>query len=150
MFREFSYEKTLDEIKEAMTKKIAALRSKVIDRESRIVRIREEFSISDADMIDLLAQAAHEAVSNRAVKMSYNIQATNAPGGDGGTRIIQAGVVQNLLTEKTLIEQERESVEQLERIVRNLVPVTHHAHDGTVYMQTSWTLNENELEFLGF
>jgi hypothetical protein len=109
------------------------------------VRIREEFSITDSDMIDLLSQAAREAVSNRAITMSYGV---NSAGGE--QKIVQAGVVQNLLTEKTLIEQERESMEQMNLIVRNLRPVTHHTNDGTVYTQSSWTLNESELEFLGF
>jgi len=148
MFRSFSYEKSIDEIKAAMTTKISALKDKILDRESRVVRIREEYGITDADLITLLTQAANAAVSNRNVNapMSYSLDAKEG----AETRIIGAGVVQHLVTEKTLIEQESGSIEQLARIVRNLRPVTQHADDGSEYTQTSFTLQDHELDYLGF
>jgi len=146
MFNSLVYEKTVDEIKAAMEKKIESLKAKVTDREARITRIRKEFDITDAEMINLLAQAANEMVSNRVVAtMSYNL---NTTGPD--PKIVQAGVVQNLLTEKNLIQQEKDSIEQMSLIVRNLRPVHRFAQDGTEYTQDTFTLREDELDFLGF
>lgn len=145
MFGNLSYQKSLPEIKEAMTKKVSEVREKIKEREARVVRIREEFGITDAAMIDLLSQAAREAVSNRTLTMSYSTH-----GNEGQQMVVQAGVVQNLLTEKSLIEQERESVTQLERILRNLRPLTHFAANGESYTQDSFKFSEDELEYLGF
>lgn len=147
MFSNFSYEKSIDEIKEAMEKKITALTAKIEDRQQRIVRLRKEFDISDAEMIDLLTQYGNELVSNRVVNasISYSTKANN-----GDQKIIGAGVVQNLMTEKSLIETEKDSVEKLERIVRNLRPIRHVTNEGAEWVQTSFRLNEDELEYLGF
>lgn len=149
MFRNFNYQKPIPEIKEAMERKIESLRAKITEREGRIVRIREEHDISDADLINLLAQAADEAISNRRVaSMSYNLATNGADGSD--VRIIAAGVVQNLVTEKSLIEQEKKSVDQLQLIVRNLGPVTRFGDNGEEYTQEFYHLSYDELDFLGF
>lgn len=147
MFRNFSFEKTIDEIQEAMGKKIAFLKDKVVDRQGRIAKLREEHGITDSDMIDLLTQAANLQVSNRPVgKMSYALGGQD----DQDVRIIGAGVVAFLLDEKMLIEQEQASVKQLSRIVRNLRPVTCFGDNGETYIQDSFTLRDDELDFLGF
>jgi hypothetical protein len=145
MFRHFSYEKTVEEIKEAMKEKMAALQAKVVERKARIVRIKAEFDITDEDMIDLLTQAANAAIGNRRVQMSYS----TAVGG-GEAKIISAGVVQNLITEKTLIEQEVGSISHLQRIVRNLRPIDTHGENGEPYTQNTFPLTDEELDFLNF
>lgn len=145
MFRSFTYEKTVEEIKVAMKAKIEQLQAKMAERKTRISRVREEFSITDSELIDLLTQAANQAVSNRMVQsMSYSISQ-----GGAEERLIGAGTVQNLITEKTLIEEEAASVAQLERIRRNLRPVTVFNADGTTYQDNTVSLNESELDFLG-
>ncbi len=147
MFGNFCYEKSIDEIKEKMAEKIAFLKTKIEERLRRIVRLREEFGISDSEMIDLLTQYGNELVSNRVVNtsISYTTKASN-----GDQKIIGAGVVQNLMTEKSLIETEKDSVEKMERISRNLRPVRHITPDGAEWFQTSFRLSEDELEYLGF
>lgn len=146
----FPYAKSVDEIQDASLRKIAALKAKIIEREARIVRLRTEFNVSDADMIQLLSQAAQEAVSNLRTNatMSYTI----GGGSNGGeVRIVGAGLVQNLLTERQLIEQERESVTKLEFVLRNLRPITRHAtNSGAAYVIDQFDLSESDLEFLGF
>jgi hypothetical protein len=148
MFSNFSYEKSIDEIKEAMGKKITFLTNKITEREQRILRLRQEFDISDAELIDLLTQYGNEMVSNSRVSASMSYALNKANGGD--QKIIGAGVVQNLMTEKSLIETEKDSIEKMERISRNLRPVRHITPDGTEWFQNSFRLSEDELEYLGF
>jgi len=145
MFRNFSYQKSIDEILAKMTAKIAFLETKIREREARIVEIREAHDITDQDLIKLLTQAANQAVSNARLPMSYNIESTA-----GETRLIAAGVVQNLVTEQTLIEQEKKSVDQLKMIGRNLKPVTLFGDNGEEYTQGFFSLSFDELDFLGF
>lgn len=142
-----TFAKTSGEIKEKAASKIEALASKVKEREGRITRLRKEFDISDQDMIKLLSQAAQDALSNArvATTMSYNI------GNQDEVRVVAAGVVQNLLTERQLIEQEKEHIEKLQLVIRNLRPLTHHAtNTGVAYESDSFTLSEADLDFLGF
>lgn len=148
MFGNFTFEKSVAEISAAVAAKIEALKEKISDRIDRVACIRKEFDISDADLISLLSQANQDAVSNRslaATSLSYNVNAS-----DGETKTIQAGVVQNLLTEQQLIEQEKDSVTRLSLIRRNLRPITHFADDGTQYTQTTFRLSEAEIDYLGF
>lgn len=146
MFGNFTFEKTVDEILTAVAEKIDSLKAKINDRMERVVRIRKEFDISDADLISLLSQANQDAVSNRqlATSLSYNLNS------GGETKIVQAGVVQNLLTEQQLIEQEKDSVTRLSLIERNLRPITHFADNGKEYTQNMFRLSEAEIEYLGF
>lgn len=148
MFGNFAYEKSIDEITAAMGKKIEGLKAKIEDRQQRIVRLRKEFDITDEQMIDLLTQYGNELVSNRTVNvsMSYTTKATNS----SEQKIIGAGVVQNLMTEKSLIETEKDSVERMERIVRNLRPIRHVTSEGAEWTQTTFRLNDDELDYLGF
>ena len=142
-----SFEKSSSEIKEKATAKIASLGAKIKEREGRIARLRKEFDISDQDMIKILSQAAQGALSNASVAttMSYNI------GNQDEVRVVAAGVVQNLITERQLIEQEQALVEKLQLVFRNLRPITHHAtNTGVAYEVDTFTLSEADLDFLGF
>lgn len=145
-----SFSKSSHEIKDKATAKILFLVAKITEREGRVARLRNEFEISDADLIKLLSQAASDAVSNArvATTMSYNI---GGSGGNGDVRVVAAGVVQNLLTEQQLIEQERDLVTKLQMVIRNLRPVVHYAQDtGARYEVDSFPLSESDLDFLGF
>jgi hypothetical protein len=155
----FAYQKSTAEIQEKVGIKLVAVRAKIAEREARVARVREEYDISDADMSEILAQYANDMVSNssRGSKMSYSISSNKAggaaaPGGQGGgdERIIGAGVVNNILTEKQLIETEKEAVEKLERIQRNLKPIKEWSQTGVAYMQDEWALTEEDIEYLGF
>jgi hypothetical protein len=148
MFR-FSYTKTIEELKTAMAEKIEFLKNKILERQARIKKIREEENITDQDLIDLLTQAANQAVSNARVgPMSYSLTSDANDGEE--VRYIAAGTVQNLLAEKSLIESENGSIVQMNRVLRNLRPIKHHADDGTEYTQESFGLNDEELDYLGF
>lgn len=142
-----SFSKSSHEIKDKATAKILFLVAKITEREGRVARLRNEFEISDADLIKLLSQAASDAVSNAriATTMSYNI------GSNDNVRVVAAGVVQNLLTEQQLIEQERDLVTKLQMVIRNLRPVVHYAQDtGARYEVDAFPLSESDLDFLGF
>lgn len=142
-----SFSKSSAEIKDKATAKILLLVAKITEREGRVARLRNEFEISDADLIKLLSQAASDATSNVrvATTMSYNI------GSNDNVRVVAAGVVQNLLTEQQLIEQERDLVVKLQMVIRNLRPVVHYAQDtGARYEVDAFPLSESDLDFLGF
>lgn len=143
----FSFQKSSGEILAKAAAKVESLTLKIAEREARIVRLRKEFEITDQDMIKLLSQAAQDALSNARVTttMSYNI------GTQDEVRVVAAGVVQNLLTERQLIEQEKDSVEKLQMISRNLRPLVAYASQtGERYEVDSFNLSETDLEFLGF
>lgn len=53
----FRFEKSAQVIREKAKDKITALRAKIEEREVRIKRIREEYKITDAALIDVLEQA---------------------------------------------------------------------------------------------
>ena len=146
----FPYEKPVPVIKAAITVKVAALKEKIAEREDRVVRIRKEYGITDTDLINLLTQAAASATRGHATAMSYSLSNSASPDGDDDPKIIGAGVVQNLLTERGLIEEERASVQRLERIGRNLGSICKYADDGTMYWVEAFELNDAELEYLGF
>ena len=148
MFNNLLFSKSVDEILGKIVIKIASLREKIREREARIIRIREEYTISEADMTKLFAQANAERNMG---SMTYNIQNSPVPGQDTPeVRIIPAGIVQNLIVEQNLINSEGDAITKLERVKRNLRPVPHFATDGSVYTQTEFVLSEDELDFLGF
>lgn len=146
----FAYSKSYLDIQEASKKKVILLGAKITEREARIARLRKEFEITDQDMIQLLSQAAQDALSNMrsTATMSYSIGG-GASGGE--VRIVGAGIVQNILTERQLIEQEKDDVERLQLIVRNLRPLTRYsATTGEAYQIEYFDLSEADLTFLGF
>lgn len=145
MFTSFEYQKPIPEVIGAAKKKIVAIEAKIAEREDRIARIRKEFDISDAELITLFAQTANDRLGNALSNaMSYNLSSA------GETRIIAAGVVQNLLTEQQLMEQERDSLNRLRLIVSNLRPVVHFTANGVPYTIDTVRLSEAEIEYLGF
>ncbi len=146
MFGSFTYMKTVDEIVTAVRKKIEAVKGKVSEREARIVRLRAEYGISDVEMISLLSMAGKDAVNNRPMSsVSYNLSdEADAP------KVVAAGVVQNLMTERSLIEDEKESITRLGLIARNLKPTTLFTDSGIPYVSDHLHLSEAEIDFLGF
>lgn len=147
MFSGLKFSKTSAEIRAKAKDKADFFIKKIAEREQRVTRIRTEFGITDQDMIDLLSQAARESISNKVMtSMTYSVS-----GQQGEVKIIGAGVVQNLLTEQTLIEEEKVTVQHLLRICRNLDPVTRYTGDtGARYKVDQFDLSDDELEFLGF
>lgn len=140
-----TFSKTAVEIRTAAREKIDRIRAKIAEREQRIAALRTTYEITDTDMIQLLSQQARDALSNaRIVNTTYSV------GSGDETKIVGAGVVQNLMTEQALIEQEREQIERLELVVRNLRPLRRYATDGSIYEDDAFDISYTDLEFLGF
>jgi hypothetical protein len=139
----FTFQKSSKEIVAASTKKAAELRAKIIERERRITKIREENGITDAVLIDVLTQARSAAKAN-AQSYTSNVRVAAATGGlTEQTVTVNAGTVNNLLTEKDFIDAERMQADKLDVIGRNLqdlpdaagVPRGHKlAHAELVYL----------------
>lgn len=148
----FSYQKTSGEIFEKVQVKAEAVKSKIAEREQRIRDLRKAHDISDQDLIQIYAQAAQAAREGQH-RNTYSIStnAVAASGSEPEERIIGAGVVQNFLSESGLIETEKEDLKKLESIKRNLRPLVQFSTDtGAQYTDDFFTLNEEDLEYLGF
>lgn len=136
----FEYEKSIPEILTKIQEKIVSVEAKIEERKIREEKIRKEYEITDEDLIRVLSQAANASGSN--VQGSYTLSSTTH-------RVIGAGVVQNLLTERELREQEEASVHRLKLLQRNLAPIS-------IWAETHWEtknvfrLSEADLEYLGF
>lgn len=143
----FTYEKTATEIVDRAKEKAATIRSKIEEREVRIRRIRQEYKINDAALVDIMAKARDQAKRGEAMFYSSTVKSEDGSGEEEIT--IGAGVVNMLLTERDHIEGEKANVEKLDMIIRNLKDLRRYAPDGKEYMQ-GHQLTTAELKFLGF
>ena len=144
----FTFEKPASEIVERASRKAAAIRQKIEEREGRIKRIREEYKISDAILVNIMAQARGQ-MQRGAAALVYNAKVRSNDGLHEEDVEVAAGIVNNLLTEHDHIEGERAQVDKLEALVRNLKDLRRFAPDGTEYMQ-GHVMTMAELKFLGF
>lgn len=144
----FTFEKPAAEIVTSASAKTAAIRRKIEEREVRIKRTREEYKISDAMLIDIMAQA-REQMQRGAAALVYNSKVRSDDGMREEDVTIGAGVINMLLTERDHIEGEKSQVDRLDTIVRNLKDLRRFAPDGKEYMQ-GHELTMGELKFLGF
>jgi len=144
----FTFEKPAAEIVERAKNKAAMIRDKIEEREVRLKRIRAEYKISDAALVDIMAQA-REQMQRGAAALIYNSKVRSDDGLREDDVTIGAGVVNMLLTERDHIEGEKSQVEKLDMIVRNLKDLRRYAPDGKEYMQ-GHELTAVELKFLGF
>jgi hypothetical protein len=144
----FTYEKSSAEIVDRAKVKAAQLRAKIEEREVRIRRVREEYKITDAVLIDILAKA--RAAAKRGENMiSYSNSLPPQDGDQPEEVTIGAGVVNLLLTEGDHIEGEKANVDKLDMIVRNLKDKREFAPDGKEYA-AGYQLSSTELKYLGF
>lgn len=166
MFGGLLFEKTAKEIVDKANAKVTSLRAKIAERTERVKRLREEYQIDDAALIQLLTQARNEAKRPGSEKMSYSYsnRLVGASGAASGAapeqeRVVGAGVVNNLLTETDFIEAEKEQIKRLLLIAANLRDIpdrTLHAMPaGTIAGVDSrppmtFRLSYDELEYLGF
>jgi len=144
----FTFEKSADEIVAKAKDKATSIRRKIEEREVRIKRTREEYKISDAMLVDIMAQA-REQMQRGAAALVYNSKVRSDDGMREEDVTIGAGVINMLLTERDHIEGEKAQVDKLDAIVRNLKDLRRHAPDGKEYME-GHALNMAELKFLGF
>lgn len=144
----FTFEKSATEIKDAARAKIVGLETKIVERECRIAKLREEHQIDDVALVQLLVAARTQAKADR---FSYTPSSTlQASGARMEERTIGAGVVNHLLTEKDFVESERASVRRLKLIVANLRPLDRVSEEGVRYQINAFSLGYDELEWLGF
>jgi hypothetical protein len=139
----FDYVKSAAEIVQHAKEKAAQIRAKIEDREVRIQRIREEYKINDAVLVDIMAKA------RRGEAMFYTSNVKSEDGSGEEEITIGAGVVNMLLTERDHVEGEKSNVEKLDMIVRNLKDHRRYAPDGKEYAE-GHQLTTAELKFLGF
>lgn len=144
----FTFEKPAAEIVERAKDKAVTTRRKIEEREVRIKRVREEYKISDAALVDIMAQA-RDQMQRGAMALVYSSKVRSDDGLREEDVTIGAGVVNMLLTERDHIEGEKSQVEKLDMIVRNLKDLRRYAPDGKEYMQ-GHELTAVELKFLGF
>lgn len=146
----FTIQKTASDIRDAVTKKSKQLADKIVEREGRITRLREEYKIDDKALIGLLTEARRDAAA-RITKMSYTVSNSTRGGGSDDEVVIGAGLVTNLLTEMDQIENEKTSIKRLDLIARNIRPtVNYNEERGEVYTSDTFMLSYEELEYLGF
>lgn len=148
-FRNFSFRKTADEIKEKAKLKITQIGAKIEERQKRIADLRKEYAIDDAALVQLL-QAARK--QQNAMQFTYSTSNVAAGGGNSKMeeKVIGAGVVNNLMTENDFIEGERDQLETLSLIVRNLFPIVKHSADGTALPDGGFEMTQDDLRYLGF
>jgi hypothetical protein len=151
MFR-YEYQKTAVELVTAMTTKVTSIKAKVEERIARIAKVRTEYRITDAALLDVMKQA-RQAQKAGAMIMNYSTSSTGSTGmtdGSGGEQItVGAGIVNFLLTEQDFIEGEQAQVERLELVMRNLKDPVAYTRDGQPYTQLV-SISHDEAKFLGF
>jgi hypothetical protein len=132
--------KTSPELREAMTKKVEELQKNMQSREDRIRKIREEYSI-DAERLATLVMRFKDNKNNFT---SYEQQ-------DGP--IVPAGVIANLIQERSMIDSELKQTQKLNLVLRNLRDEELYTHPRTGEVckrQALHELDDDELEYLGF
>jgi hypothetical protein len=151
MFR-YEYQKSATDLTGAMLAKITALKVKVEERIGRITKVRAEYKVTDAALLDIMKQA-RAAQKAGAMIMNYSTS-SNGPtgmidGSDAELITIGAGIVNFLLTEQDFIEGEQSQIERLELVTRNLKDPISYTDDGKPYMQLI-SISYDEAKYLGF
>lgn len=143
LFVDVSYNKKNSvELRAAMTRKVNEIKAMRQAREVRIVKIREEYEI-DAELLSRLVMQFHR--DKQSDSINYNQQP--------GKNIIPAGVIANIIREQEMIDSEREQLNKLDLVLRNLrdtefyfaVDTGEHRERLCIH-----ELSDHELEYLGF
>lgn len=141
LFRGVSYNtKSSQDLRVAMTAKVAALRTSCETRDARIMKLRDEYNI-DAERLSDLIYRFHNESSTR----SYNSQ------GEGP--LVPAGVIANIVREREMISKETGQFQKMELILRNLRDTEPYFNDETgqhIERPCIHHLTDMELEYLGF
>jgi hypothetical protein len=141
----FTFQKSSAEIVEKATAKANSIRAKIGERERRLAKVRAEYKITDAAIIDLL-QRARSAAGNAMANYSTSVRDEE---GHIEEVTIGAGVINLLLTENDFIEGEKTQVDRLDTIAKHLTDVVV-IQNGTAVIQKQHPLSYAELKFLGF
>ncbi len=145
LFRSVRYStKTSPELREAMQRKVTALRSSGEERERRILKLRDEYFI-DAEHLSRLVLQFQNSDS---AMVSYSAQRR-----EGGETIIPAGVIAHIVREREMIDSEHDQIRKMELILRNLRDSEPYLDPHTGETRTRaclHSLTDDELELLGF
>ena len=140
-----NFELTTQELKDACTRKEREIRAKIEEREGRVTRVRSEYKITDAVLVDLLTQARAANKRNDAMtNYTSNAQIVNNEG-EFTMVTVGAGVVNMLMTERDFIDGERSQADKLALIARSLRNFT----DDRGIARSSHRVSYEELRFLG-
>lgn len=150
----FTYEKTAAEIKEKAAQKTEALLTQIKHKEGLIAATRALHEIDDAGLARLFQQLRdRDRVRSGALnylKSSTVANARQAGGVATQEDTIDAGVVNNLVTDYDAIEASRKTIAQLKVIAANLRPLKRFDTVGDPYEFDAFPLSYDELVFLGF
>jgi hypothetical protein len=155
MFRGVQYNKfTSGQIREAMNRKVEAVRAKIEERRGRIDKITRENEITPEALSDLIVQYSQDQRRGGGAKMSYSIPNSNTSSGNRTKEtVVPAGVIANLVTEKELVTSETAEVKRLDLILRNLKDDQPFVDEKTGELRSRaviHTLDDAEIEYLGF
>ncbi len=157
MFRGVQYNKfTSGQIREAMNRKVEAVRAKIEERRGRIDKITRENEITPEALSDLIVQYSQDQRRGGGAKMSYSsIQNSSNTSSGKQTKetVVPAGVIANLVTEKELVTSETAEVKRLDLILRNLKDDQPFVDEKTGELRSRaviHTLDDAEIEYLGF
>lgn len=154
MFHNVSYNQfTSPQLREAMTKKVAAVRVKIEERQGRIRKIQADNDITSEMATDLVLQYMQDQQRGQQ-RMMYSNSVRSQNTNEAPKEInVPAGVISNLVTEKSLIEQEMAEVKRMDLIIRNLKDEMYYNHPETGVVgkrQAIHTLSDSDMEYLGF
>jgi len=154
MFSGVTYNKfTSGQLRTAMAKKIEAVLTKVKEREGRINKLMAENNITSEMATDMVLQYMKDQQEGRQRMMYSNSVRSQTPDAPPKEINIPAGVIANLITEKSLIEIEQEEVKRMVIILRNLKDEEYYFEPRTGERHSReciHTLSDNDMEYLGF
>ena len=144
LFEDVIYnKKTTAELREAMSRKVISLGAALVQREGRLIKLREEYAIDAERLADLILRFKNEGHSHT----SYDNQ------GSADAPLIPAGVIANIVREREMIDLERGQLRKMELILRNIKDTEPYIdeHSGEHRERPCiHTLTDHELEYLGF
>ena len=142
LFEDVTYNiKTSAELRPALEAKVVALRAKAIERDARMMAVRDEYGI-DAEWLAVLVMR-HQNGNKSSVSFEPR----------DGEKLIPAGIIANLVEERSMIDNEQEQVAKIELVLRNLRDEVQFRVEGTGEIKTAPSehqLTDNELLYLGF
>ena len=137
--------KTASEIRTAMDTKNVELVANIQVRETRIVALCEQFEISSERLASLVLEYRNR---DSDTMVSFEAQ-TRA---DGET-LVPAGVIANIVQERSMVESEKAQITKLKLVQRNLCDTEQFPVSGTGEIKTRpciHKLDDEELIYLGF
>ena len=149
---------TTMEIRDAMKTKVDIVLAKIEARRGRLSKIMVEYEISSERVADLVLQYMRDQENRRNVASYSNSLVTGGAGGGAGLptqaeeKLVPAGVVANLVTEKELIESESREVTKMRRVLANLRaerPTVHKETGALTQQAVVHTLSDDEIDYLG-